>query len=362
MKNLCWGEVADGRLVLRDGKTGKPLRPGTPFDALVMSRRNIDVRVLDLPRISSAHAAAVIRHRIRSIYPGSPEETVVDFRLFRHNRARRAVVWIGRTDVVSLYRAAAGARPLLVTSALVSGIVPRRGRCRVELRHDGWKEMLEFEDGLLQSSQTGNGRHRADPAPVRIAVCVPPLTAAPGNAEPVMPVSLLAARLGRVQGAFDPHEDRARGFAPVRLGALAAAALVLALMVFFKVVQRAEHRAVELHAVSAALQAGSRSRDTARMEMSKKEAELARLNRSAPRDMYALFSELASVAEGGIRIRSIVVSGDTFRFEAVGKNPLQLVERLHGRGKVSEIRLSQVVADPAVPTESFSISGVFHGR
>jgi hypothetical protein len=91
-------------------------------------------------------------------------------------------------------------------------------------------------------------------------------------------------------------------------------------------------------------------------------AEKARLDARTPRDIYLLLSELSTVLGDAARIQNITLRDASFQVDAVGTNPLRLMEGLKARASFSDLKLSQVVPDPKTGKERFSISGVFHDR
>ncbi len=96
------GELAGGRVA----------RAGTgPFDALLVSRLDVDVQVFDIPPISDRDLEGLVRYKLRSRYPGNPRQTSFDYRVAQRGKIRRVIVFVARTSTVEAYRAAAaGAR------------------------------------------------------------------------------------------------------------------------------------------------------------------------------------------------------------------------------------------------------------
>ena len=91
-------------------------------------------------------------------------------------------------------------------------------------------------------------------------------------------------------------------------------------------------------------------------------AERDRREARRPGDLYLLLSELSQALGDGVRLRSLSVRDDNFQGEAVGVNPLALMERFTAHAVFSAMKLSPVVPDGKSGRERFSFSGVFHGR
>jgi hypothetical protein len=73
---------------------------------------------------------------------------------------------------------------------------------------------------------------------------------------------------------------------------------------------------------------------------------------------YRVLSELAAVLGPGTRINSFLLERGTFQLEAVGTNPLQLMEVFKSRGEVFQnVRLVQIVPLKNTDRELFRITG-----
>jgi len=350
------------------------MKPG----ALLVSRPDVDLRVLEVPPVPPRDLEGLIGLKLRSVYPGNPRETVFDYRLVGRRGTRKAVVFVARKAVVDAYRASAGRRPLVLPYHLVAGRVPRRGPFRAWFCREGWAELLVYRDGVLVSStvkRTPRGR-RLDLAAEEGRL------AAQSRAGPLAVVAPAAdlARMRRIEGAsYLPLEPllaerrRTGGLFPaaartpalpagVRTGLLAAAVAALGLAVLFREARQAEDRSRRLVEVADTLEQGSRASLALQQERDAMLAERARLDALLPRDLYGLLSELAVVIGDAARVRGISVRDDGFAIDATGSDPFRLMEELKERGVFSELMLSQVVPDPGTRRERFSISGVYHGR
>ncbi len=91
-------------------------------------------------------------------------------------------------------------------------------------------------------------------------------------------------------------------------------------------------------------------------------AELAKIQGQKPQDLYLFFSELSAILGSGVTISSVEVNNGNFRIDAVGSNPLRLMEGFAGNPSFSGVKLSQSVPDERSGKERFSFSGVFHAR
>ncbi len=362
MKSLCWGKETAGRVCLEEGNA--------PFDALLMSRLDVDVRIIELPPVAGRDVEGLIRYRLRRIYPAAPEDTAFDYRLCRNAHVRTAVVCVSRRTTLDAYRTAAGSRPLLVPSLLLLGLAPRTGRFRAWICHEAWQESLLFDDGVLVSSAVRRGRcGRNAPIPRNdgeesLVVASSSLLASISVALEVRKVSIehLAEHGLRHLQSFAPAARESAIPPSIRLALLAAVTAVLAVALLYKTAGAAAHRANELKEHLTSVESENRRALALQEDLDRLRSDVAALESRKPRDLYLLFAELGAIVGGTARIRGAAVNGDAFRIEAEGLGSLKLMESLRRRPGFSELTLSQVVTDQSTGRERFSISGVFHGR
>jgi len=351
---------------------------GEHFDALLMSRLDFEVRVLEIPPVSDREIETLIGLRLRSVYPGNPRDTAFDFRVVRQGGVNRAVVFIARRATVDAYREAGGRRALLLPYLLLWRRAPRRGDFRAWVWNGTWAEHLVFHDGVLTSStvrRLARGRRfdlaheesRLKPGErVGRLVVVARAAEAEGmerlDGVTFTPFESLLGRRRSIDGIFGPRK-RKRDLPPAsRIAVLAAALLLLGLLLFFKVVRSTESYDARLRAFAAGLQKSNQQVLAVEKEIDELQAQRARLDAEQPRDLYLLLSELSAVLGDNARIRTLSVRDDTFQIDASGVNPLKLMEGFASRPSFSGMKLSQVVPDPRTGRELFSFSGVYHAR
>jgi hypothetical protein len=356
------GEMAGGR-VTRAG-AGR-------FDALLLSRLDVDLRLFDLPPVAGRDVEGLIRYRLRSLFPGNPRETSFDYRVIRRGRTRRAIVFVTRTSTVEAYRAVAGRRPLVPPCRLLTGRVPRRGTFCAWIGDGRWVELLEYRDGLLESSRVVR-RERGDWAAVAAAASAAPRLV-------IAPRADLAGLAGADGAALLPLESAVlRGVGPrglfaapartpvvphvARAAMLAAVVLVLGVLVLNRIARREEERARRLQAVVSSLEQAARASLETRREADALHLERDRLTAGIPPDRYRVLAELSAVFAGAVRVRRVSFRDDRFQVEASGGDPLALMEALKARDGFRELELSPVVPDTLSREERFSIGGVFRGR
>jgi hypothetical protein len=139
-----------------------------------------------------------------------------------------------------------------------------------------------------------------------------------------------------------------------------AAALIL-LLLFLGAKRSADRDAAHLRSLRQSMQA-AQGRSTQvlalEQEIEALKARSAALEGKRPADPYQVLSELVSVLGPGTRINSFLLERGTFQLEAVGTNPLRLMEVFKSRGEVFQnVRLIQIVPLKNADRELFRITG-----
>ena len=366
---------------------GTPLTNGVRLDGVLVSRLDFDVQVLSVPHVPENEMDGLIRYRLRSIYPGNPGETSFDYRLESDGQVRTAVVFIGRKKVLEDYKAAAKQRPICLPYALTKRIARARKDVRVWFCHPAWVEVSTFRAGLLVSSVVGRREDRpfdfahfesmeADDnraLPLLLIASQEEIGQLRGHREGSVPSAAsqaellsfgdLESTLRNVDGLFREKKRTPRLFTPTaRIAGLVLIVAVLTVLVFFKRVWMAESREGALKKTYSVLESQIRRSLDLQKDVDALRAELARIDSARPQDLYLFLSELTGVLGEDVQIRSIQIQEDGFQIEAVGSNPLRLMEGFRNSALFDAVKLSQVVPDARSGKERFSFSGVFHAR
>lgn len=350
------------------------------LDGILMSRLDVDVQVLDIPSVSEKEVEGLIRYRLRSIYPGTPTETVFDFRLSRNGSLRRAVVFISKNQTIEKYRAAAGQKPLTLPYSLIEPMGKARKDVRIWFIRRDWAELSVFRGGCLVSTYVRQrnveavfdlpGAEGAFTSEIRglplIIIASPEdIAGMRGLSECLvsdaslysLPAILKNTR--KVDGLFLSRKRKPFLTPTVRLGALAAVVTVLGVLLFYKVIVLNEKRYEDARALFTSLEKESARIIGLQKEAEELAAELVGMKAQKPQDMYRFLSELSDVLGRGVRIQSLEIQDGEFRIDAVGGNPLKLMEGFKNNGSFGGVKLSQVVPDAQSGKERFSLTGGF---
>jgi hypothetical protein len=344
------------------------------------------VRVIELPAMPEKEVEGFLTYRIRGLYPGHAAQTAFDYRLLARDGRRYAVLFLVQRETLEEYRRVAGGRPLFPSLSLLLPLLgPQRAGADLLCLfwQDTWLEILVLSKA--QAPRTLASKRGADPAAdLSQVLSLASADLAGSDCLAVCPAQeqeslrgLLASRLGetsrlmvlsttqalrRLPRGPEPLFERRRARFPVPRGLrLELAAALFLLLLFLGAKRGADWEAAHLRALRQSMQA-AQGRTTQvlalEQEIEALQARSAALEGRRPADPYRVLSELASVLGPGTRINSFLLERGTFQMEAVGTNPLRLMEVFKSRGEVFQnVRLIQIVPLANTDRELFRITG-----
>jgi hypothetical protein len=350
-------------------------------DALVMSRLDFDLQVTEVPAAAEREIEGFLRYRIPSLYPGDPQSTEFDYRLLAVGRKKYAILFLCQQQVLAGYRRVAGGKPLLLPFNLVQPFISRR-RARPQAPvvfsfwHRSWIDNLAIRGGdtprpfvVNRSPSAPRDFERlqtilADDAGSAhwVVFCSDAdrdaLRNLPAGPQELHPIGEAVARAGRrPEPLFAPRRRPSRLAASLRVQALLAAVIGVGLLALKGSVDRDERYQEALRARLGALEQRMGETAALQKEIAALEGELAALRARRPVDPYWVLSELESVLKEDTRIQSFILEKDVFQLEAVGRNPLRLMEEFKGKASFKEVRMIQIIPMKESREELFRITG-----
>ena len=374
MRSLSLGEEHGEEIHITPTTPGASADARRAGDAILMSRLDCDIRFVDLPMVPDRDLEGLLRFKLRSIYPGNPEDTVFDHRLVGEGPHRKAMLIVARRATLDRYRSAVGGARLYLPFSLLENYARERGAFRAWFCTEGWRELIVYQGGVLVSSTVYKREGEVAPdlrgadeqlaGEVREIPCVCVNAQAEDGAVPAGATGLEIRDLlesGRRPGGVFPPERRRSRVIPrgIRVVLLCAAALVLGVAVFYKEIGLTERHADASRVVYAELEIESRRVMALQREVEQLETTVSELEKRRPQNLYAALAALNDVLGEEARVTSLVIRDSRFQVEAVGRNSLRLMERFSAHEGFSDVELSQVVPDQAAQRERFSFSGSF---
>jgi hypothetical protein len=375
MARVAFGELHNGEAFLI-GLDGKPWE-GRPdeVEILLLSRLDCDVRCLELPPVSEHELASLIRYRLRSVYPGSLESTVIDHVPQRRGKGLVALVFILDREVLGKFRRAAPRAALsLLSAALLRTTGPRRNGYIV-CESSGCTEVLKFEDGvLLESVLVKRSGSPAEAPRIRRLLDgngqTPPLFLAPreeldgavrllwpdGTPERKPTESLDLTRRG-TPALFQPRRGWKAPRPAVARAALAAAIVLLSAGLAIRQVNIRQSELSTLRAAVLGSQAAGQRTAELVSQYSAASARASELARDRPVDVYQFFCDLRDELGPGVVLQDLVLQNGSFQFQAIGPSPLGLMQRFIANPRFRAVRLLQTTPLDGGSRQQFIVTG-----
>ena len=362
----------------------QPLASASGLRAVMMSRTDVVVQIIELPTLGQHEIAGFLAYRMRSLYPGQPGDTALDHQVLSWGGRRWAVLFIMGRQLLEEHRRVAGGRPLLLPHMVLVPLLRRAapGRTTVGvLWHAAWIDALVLEPGkpprpvmLPRAADVTADLDRLEralaiegPVDWRV-VCieteVAPLSAAllRGRARPgsvaVTSLERAVRRLGRRPPV--PFARRAHRTGMPRRVRVPVALLVLATLSYFVLKRSVDRDAAYASLLSRTIleeQRGAGTVAALQREVDGLRADLAALRANRPPDPGQVLADLAAVLGPGTRVESFSLENGVFQLEAVGSDPLRLMERFASHGAFAEVRLLQIVPRKDGAGELFRVTG-----
>jgi len=355
---------------------------------LWMNRPDFDLKVVELPRLGEREVEGFLKYRTAGLYPAHPGETAFDYRIWRQDKTQFAFLFITRRAVLESYREKAAGRPLLLPFLLVlpylkehagqgagflvlcpdclEVFVFRPGRPPAAFLHRRAKRLDTDLGAALRLAGAG------EPVPSWVVLCGPQEEAelgaraaalAPEGAAPrLVRVADALRRLGRDRGLFAPPRRAPLLSAGLRRQLLVFCLLLLGLLALRKLAGREQAYHQALLRQAGLLQSRSEVAALLQEQVQALARQKDSLLERRPEDPYRLLSELQAILRPPARIQSFVLERRFFQLEAVGPNPLALMDSFRAGEYFAEVRLLQTVPQPGSELEQFKITGSVRGE
>ncbi|MDR0597725.1 MAG: hypothetical protein LBG14_04385 [Treponema sp.] len=349
--------------------------------AYLVSPLEVPVYLLELPDMQEEVLEGEIRNRLKALYPGAPEDTVIDYTLFpgpKKNAPQTALVYVSSRQTGELYRGLQ--RPLIPGTALMrlamSGAGLRSAFCVIATEE--WAEAAVFDGARIL-------RYGSCPAPSpglpfitsfvnsggsgpAAALFIRAGSPDEGNEKteklllqffnPLKTLDInetaLKGKLKRL-GIFKGSRGRSLALQKSGAGALLLLNCVSLLLSLHIVAGRTK---LELSRIETQEREQGQALDRARAlegEIAELLAGGAEANQRGRTDPYGIIAALQRCLSGGW-IRSLVIQGENFDLEAEGADAIGVLQSLQTSGRFSELSLRRAVNSP-IAGDQFLISG-----
>ncbi len=375
-----------GRLVSCDGSSRHVVETSRRSvfggDYCLLPRTEFETFVLEVPPLDARELDAAIPQRIRALYPGNRDSTLIDHRKNGNDDTSR-IVFVASRTAVEEYRRRCGKSRLVAVSLLLSQGAPVPGPWTAVFWTRTWYERCSFSGRRLISTER---RERSGDLRTDLSRDVLPLASACGPAFLILSAEAandrgLVDSINECVGeslrvktieSFIPRPDfgaselfprggkRVRNPGPTAIRALVLCDLFLVWFAFerYAAFKEARLAAVKDRYVEAREENGERAENLA--ELKRWEERLADLKAARGTDSYALIAELASGMGENVLIKSLTIQGADFSLEAEGDDALGALSRLERSGRFADVQLHHSIPMDGIRGERFSLSGRFN--
>jgi len=370
MKRILSRDPSGGMTVEATVQGGKP-------DLVLLPRTAFDVYIVDVPPIKGDNMETAIRARLRAVHPGSVDDADIDYRALAGDPGRCAVHVVRKSALAEAKPD--GAAEAFTSSTRIMDAMKREGAPLSLWVSADWAELCEFADTGLKVSRVASRASRG--LPETLGRLLKGKTAG-AKIDCVFSVSADGderAALDAIRGmGFDPAPmtvteaisrcprkelqlfrkvaGRAALAGSLAMKGMIAAMILLAAALPARLASYRSEELADLQKKHAALKESTSGLTDRFAELEALEAKYKELSSRRERRIYERVSDIALISGDRIRIRSLTIQGDDFRFEAEGRDALRVLSSLSRSGEFDSVDLQQSVPGAAAG-ERFSISG-----
>jgi hypothetical protein len=350
---------------------------------VVLFRPDAMVKIVDVPPVPEKELAALLRYRIRSLYPGKPETVALDYTLLSGGEGKTATVYLMEETIIGECRRLCGPARLVLPCLLLDEAARREPDIgEILCLHGEWMERLSYSAGILVESRVVRRSQElcGDLAELGFS--------AEGDGERIVVVRIVPSGAGEEDALRDCFPRRVLSFVSLEEicgGRFRGAGLfrskkksffrdrkkrmflwgVLVTALFFAVLGKRLAFAEKTYRILKERYTGLERESLAARDLERKQEELRKtlssLRSKGSPDVYRLFGELSSAFAGEVEIVSFSLKGVSFQFEGRAENPLDIVRRLEKNPGFSGVRVHSVLPFQG-EKKRFFLSGVYRAE
>jgi hypothetical protein len=154
MKQFAYAQKNENDLQLFLFDKPEPIQTNYPYEALMMSRIDFDIKVTEVPPVHESEMENLLTYKLRSLYPGDPESTVFDYKILARNKQRLAVIFISSKETIEEYKKISDKKPLFLSFPITNALMQKHEDedCIFFYWHRNWVDISIYEKGSFISS------------------------------------------------------------------------------------------------------------------------------------------------------------------------------------------------------------------
>jgi hypothetical protein len=372
-------------------------------DLVLLSRRDYDLELFDVPPVPQKELAGLLAYRLRAVHPGAPQSTLFDYRRGDAPDDRLARVYVIRRDVKERYEELAMKGVLASSDLLCTAALPNAGHLVLALLLPRYAEVIELRRGRLCSSRvveidrTGPAGFRSELVSLlsgfseehEMLVVSKEPEAAHIVARELGSVSSTRAeartldfsqllevdhgargRIARMLRLFEPSERRRRRDANT-IRTIAVIVLLFASAMLYPLYGYRSLRShnARLDAARNAymhLEQTRAGRTQEAQKLASAQQELQKLRDNRPSDVYGFFASIARSASTSVQLGDVTLNGNAFTVQGTvssrNASAFSLAENLASAPSFHDVHIVQLVPIQSSNMVQFTIAGEYDGR
>ncbi len=362
-----------------------PVNSFYDFSALMMSRLDFNVKFIEIPPIPEDEISNLLKYKLRSLYPGDPEETVFDYYVLNRKKRKHIVLFISTKYILKEYQKLSGGKPLFLPFTIIRPLTNRYvGKdCLFTFLNRYWIEIIVFKKSAFISSFVVKRENNIEEDFQKIKTLIPDsfnnyqvvficskqeknllkesskdFFDLSSSYELVLIEDLLVNITKKTDFLFREKQKKNIIAKKALIPFLFILILFFVSLILNKNINYKDLYYNELNQNLKSLTSQSMEAIALKNEAEELEKEWEMFKNRTPTDVFLVLSELAVILGSETKISFFLLEKDTFQFEGIGPNPLSLMEEFKTNDNFHSIKLLQIVPVQGTNKERFKVSGV----
>lgn len=360
----------------------KELNSADGLKGIVISRLDCTLFTLDIPSLPDEEVQSYISYRLRSMYPGRPEDTAFEYTIQSQKDKQTAIVIVMEKKILVKYKEFG--KPLFLPYSLIEGYRLQKKSSVICFVTRNWVDVLIYKKDELISTRVSTRESESS-----LDFLIPGGQVLPEGIKATDMLFVLSEDdyslvkqwfkdTGELQGPtfmtmnntfkrnlprkFEVfgRKQKKQTFSPHFLTIVLAICIpFLSIGIFYKNLFDTQNYLEQVKGLYMNIQGRAANAIGVKFELEELVEELdGKLERKFV-SPYKLLIRLREIMGRGFRIQTFTLKNGSFYIEAVGRNPLGLMEEFRKHLDIfSDVEVSQVTSVEG--GEKFSLSGLYH--
>jgi len=349
---------------------GKFITDNPMIKAVLVSRLDFDVKFIKLPSLGENDIEHFLRYKIRSLYPGNPEETIFDYDIIKRGKNKHAVLYITLKTTISEYRKKVNSRALLLPFNIVRNIALENNKNKIIIFWQlFWFEIIIVNNGIPHFSIVLNRENGSSQRKYKLnelllkefndfnLICFCGKSDKESLKSWIMdnlkvtrqPLffhleNLKWNKVINPDGIFRFKKRKKRKLlSKIIIYILAGVAFALALLILNKFKNFEDENYRDLNRYYSKIKENIAEVKALENDINNMEKQLDVLNNKQPVDSYQVLTNIALVLGNSAKIKSFILEGSFFRIEATGRKPMEMMGVFNKSSAFKNVRLIKVI-------------------